>query len=100
MTTIPQTELCNNTDEVLRRVEAGEHFTITVSGRPVARLHPIRRQWVSSTQLDDLWAAPPDPTLEKDLAILARTDPDPDLAGLAEYATKVPYPDSHEEGDQ
>lgn len=44
--TIPQRELRNNIGEVLRRAEAGTEFTITVRGRPVARLgpaHPARR---------------------------------------------------------
>lgn len=41
MATIPQRELRNNISEVLRRAEAGERFTITVSGRPVARLGPV-----------------------------------------------------------
>jgi prevent-host-death family protein len=68
MTTIPQKELRNNVGDVLRRAEAGEEITITVSGRAVAHLGPARtRQWVSSSQLADLWAAPADPTLEKDL---------------------------------
>lgn len=71
MATIPQKELRNNVGEVLRRAEAGEHITITVSGRPVAELGPIRaRQWVSSRRLADLWSAPPDPTLDQDLASL------------------------------
>jgi prevent-host-death family protein len=66
--TIPQKELRNQIGEVLRRAEAGEEFTITVSGRPVAQLGPIRtRRWVPSAQLADLWATPPDPTLEDDL---------------------------------
>jgi prevent-host-death family protein len=66
--TIPQKELRNHVGEVLRRAEAGERFTITVSGRPVAELGPVRaRQWVSSIQLANLWATPPDPTLEHDL---------------------------------
>ncbi len=68
MATIPQKELRNNIGEVLRRAEAGEEITVTVSGRPVAQLGPARiRQWVPSSQLTDLWAAPADPTLEKDL---------------------------------
>jgi prevent-host-death family protein len=72
MATIPQKELRNHVGEVLRRAEAGEQFTITVSGRPVAQLGPVRtRQWVPSTQLADLWATPPDATLEKDLEALA-----------------------------
>ena len=48
METIPQKELRNNIGEVLRRAEAGEELTITVSGRPVAVLGPVVRKahWV------------------------------------------------------
>ncbi|MGI9081819.1 MAG: type II toxin-antitoxin system Phd/YefM family antitoxin [Thermoleophilaceae bacterium] len=38
--TIPQRELRNNISAVLRAAEAGETFTVTVRGRPVARLTP------------------------------------------------------------
>lgn len=41
--TIPQRELRNNVADVLRRAEAGTEFTITVRGRPVARLGPANR---------------------------------------------------------
>ena len=69
MATIPQKELRNNVGEVLRRAEAGEQFTITVSGRPVAQLGPVRtRQWVAPSQLRDLWGTPPDPTLDGELS--------------------------------
>lgn len=37
---IPQRELRNNVAAILRAVEAGEAFTVTVRGRPVARLVP------------------------------------------------------------
>ncbi len=37
---IPQRELRNNIGEILRQAEAGTEFTITVRGRPVARLGP------------------------------------------------------------
>jgi prevent-host-death family protein len=68
MATIPQKELRNHIGEVLRRAEAGEELTITVAGRPVAQLGPIRRaHWISSSRLARLWDLPPDPTLEKDL---------------------------------
>jgi prevent-host-death family protein len=40
--TIPQRELRNHIGEVLREAEAGTEFTITVRGRPVARLGPPR----------------------------------------------------------
>lgn len=38
--TIPQRELRNNISAVLRAAQAGESFTVTVRGRPVARLVP------------------------------------------------------------
>lgn len=37
---IPQRELRNNVAGILRAAEAGESFTVTVRGRPVARLVP------------------------------------------------------------
>jgi prevent-host-death family protein len=78
MATIPQKELRNHVGEVLRRAEAGEQFTITVSGRPVAELGPVRtRRWVSSAGLADLWATPPDHTLQGDLELLGGQLTDP-----------------------
>lgn len=66
--TIPQKELRNDVSEVLRRAEGGEQIVVTVSGRPVAALGPIRnRQWVRTEDLDDLAALPPDPGLRQDL---------------------------------
>lgn len=44
MTEIPLRELRNDTSAVLRRVEDGESLTVTVSGRPVAQLIPLRRR--------------------------------------------------------
>ncbi len=38
--TIAQRELRNNIGEILRDAQAGTEFTITVRGRPVARLGP------------------------------------------------------------
>jgi prevent-host-death family protein len=78
MATIPQKQLRNQVGDVLRRAEAGERFTITVSGRPVAELGPVRtRQWVPSASLADLWATPPDPTLDGDLSALGGQMKDP-----------------------
>ncbi len=85
MATIPQKELRNNVGEVLRRAEAGEEITITVSGRPVASLGPARtRQWVKAPELADLWAVPADPTLEKDLEAFQRRAERP-LGGVARW---------------
>lgn len=44
MAEIPVRELRNDPSGVLRRVEDGERFTVTVSGRPVAQLVPIPRR--------------------------------------------------------
>ena len=68
MPTIPQKELRNNVGDVLRRAEAGEEFTITVAGRPVAQLGPARRRrWVSGPDLLSVWATPAPATLADDL---------------------------------
>ena len=65
---IPQKELRNNVADVLRRAEAGEEFTITVAGRPVAQLGPARRrQWVSGPELAKIWDTPAPETLTEDL---------------------------------
>jgi prevent-host-death family protein len=39
--TIPQRELRNDIAAVLREAEAGTEFTVTVRGRPVAKLGPV-----------------------------------------------------------
>lgn len=68
VTVIPQKELRNNVADVLRRAEAGEQFTITVAGRPVAQLGPARRrQWVSGPELAKIWETPAPQTLAEDL---------------------------------
>jgi prevent-host-death family protein len=78
MPTIPQKELRNNVGEVLRRAEAGEEFTVTVAGRPVARLGPTaRRQWVGGADLEGVWQTPAPKTLRDDLERLAGDLTDP-----------------------
>ncbi len=68
MPTIPQKELRNNISDVLRRAEAGEEFTITVSGRPAAHLGPATpQQWVSGQRLRAIWTTPAPTTLSRDL---------------------------------
>ena len=39
--TIPQRELRNDIGAILREAEAGTEFTVTVRGRPVARVVPL-----------------------------------------------------------
>lgn len=68
MEIIPQKELRNNVGEVLRRAEAGEEFTVTVAGRPVAQLGPARpREWVRGPALQRVWQTPAPRTLADDL---------------------------------
>lgn len=69
MPEIPQKTLRNEIGEILRRAEAGEEFTITVSGRPVAKLSPLDedRTWVDSNVLEELAKLPTDPSWKRDL---------------------------------
>jgi prevent-host-death family protein len=69
---IPQRELRNRVGEVLRAAEAGETFTITVRGRPVARLGPPDsgsepRIDVARATLRRLLAEPVDDDLAREL---------------------------------
>lgn len=70
--TIPQRELRNNISEVLRAAEAGETFTVTVRGRPVARLIPPGEPSQPRTDVDRvtvrrILAAPIDDSLAAEL---------------------------------
>jgi prevent-host-death family protein len=71
--TIPQRELRNNVGAVLRAAEAGETFTVTVHGRPVARVVPVGdadrpRTDVDRMSLRRILAGPLDRNLATDLA--------------------------------
>ncbi|PWJ56381.1 prevent-host-death family protein [Quadrisphaera granulorum] len=75
MTTIPLRELRNNTSAVLRRAEAGERFTITVDGRPVADLVPRSgERWGSAADLEALKALGGDPTWSADLRAMREAE--------------------------
>jgi prevent-host-death family protein len=50
--TIAQRELRNNSGALLRAAEAGETFTVTVRGRPVARLVPVGEPERPRTDVD------------------------------------------------
>ncbi|MCA4727436.1 type II toxin-antitoxin system Phd/YefM family antitoxin [Mycolicibacterium fortuitum] len=75
MSEVASRELRNDTAGVLRRIEAGEELTVTVKGRPVARLSPFqypRRRWISRDELlRRLGRFQADPGLRDDLAELA-----------------------------
>jgi len=60
-------ELRQEASELVRRVEAGEEITITVAGRPSARLVAAApRRWRSWDEVHDLFDGPADPAWEQD----------------------------------
>ena len=62
MTTIGVRELRQNASEILREVEAGESATVTVAGRPVAQIVPIRAdQWTTWERVRAVFDSPTDP---------------------------------------
>jgi len=70
MRTIPQRELRNDISRVLREVEGGESFEVTVDGRPVAKIVPIpqRRTFVPWEEVEKLIReAPLDPDFARDV---------------------------------
>jgi prevent-host-death family protein len=75
MTTIASRELRNDTAGVLRRVQAGDEVVVTVNGRPVARITPVResrRRWLTRDEfVARLRGNQADPGLRDDLARLA-----------------------------
>lgn len=56
VSTIKQSELRNDNAAIMRRVAAGERFTVTVNGAPVADLVPhqrdTHRERIPSTEID------------------------------------------------
>jgi prevent-host-death family protein len=82
--TIPHKELRTNVAELLRRAQAGEEFTITVAGRPVALLGPTpRRRWVSGPDLAHVWRTPAPQTPIDDLEAVRAELVDP-FGGVVE----------------
>jgi len=71
MTEVASRELRNDTAGLLRRVEAGEELTITVRGRPVAVLRPVREtrpRWIGRNEfLRRLEGTQADPGLDQEL---------------------------------
>jgi antitoxin (DNA-binding transcriptional repressor) of toxin-antitoxin stability system len=48
---ISQRELRNDSGEIMRALDRGEHFIVTRSGVPVGELRPARRRFVPSGRL-------------------------------------------------
>lgn len=71
-------ELRQNASDLVRRVQDGEEITITVAGRPGARLIPAAphtwRQW---TDIADLFTGPADPAWDADRDLIDQQIHDP-----------------------
>lgn len=86
MTSLSVREFRNQSGDTLRRVRAGERFTITSNGEPVAELTPVDRaarplRWAPIAEV-------------RELLVGARSDPAlrEELAGLREQTTDhLPY---------
>lgn len=67
MSVVGLRELRQQASELVRRAEAGEEVTITVSGRPAARLVSVApRAWRTYEELTDLFNGPADPHWDSD----------------------------------
>lgn len=61
MTEVGLREIRQHASEFVRRAQAGERMTITVSGRPAAQLGPVEtRSWVSWEEVAAIFAGPAD----------------------------------------
>ncbi len=78
MTTTGLRELRQQASELVRQAEAGETITVTVSGREVAELGPVRRnRWRRSTDIAEVFrgAADQDWARDRDAVDGAVADP-------------------------
>ena len=67
-----------NASDLVRRAQAGERLTITVSGRPAAQLGPVEAQsWVTWDAVADVFAGPSEPDWTADRDRLDNTPRDP-----------------------
>jgi hypothetical protein len=67
VSTIGVRELRQNASEILREVEAGEPATVTVAGRPVAQIVPLRADsWASWERIGSIYESPTDAEWDAD----------------------------------
>jgi prevent-host-death family protein len=71
-------ELRQQASELVRQAEAGETITVTVSGREVAELGPVRRnRWRRGADIAAVFAGPADPDWAADRDRVDDTPRDP-----------------------
>jgi prevent-host-death family protein len=78
MTTTGLRELRQQASELVRQAEAGETITVTVSGREVAELGPVRRNtWRRAAEVAVVFAGPADSAWAADRDVLPDALDDP-----------------------
>lgn len=78
MDTVGLRELRQQASELVRKAQDGEEVTITVAGRPSARLVPIApRQWQTFDQVADALGGGADPDWESDRDLIDQRLHDP-----------------------
>lgn len=78
METVGLRELRQNASDLVRRVEEGEEITITVAGRPAARLvSAAARSWRQWSDVADLFNGSADPDWDADRDEIAHDIRDP-----------------------
>ncbi len=71
-------ELRQQASDLVRRAEAGETITVTVNGRPAARLVPAGRNvWRRDADIRDVFAGPPDGHWQQDRQVVDPSLRDP-----------------------
>jgi prevent-host-death family protein len=65
MSTFGVRELRQNASEILREVESGEPAIVTVAGRPVAQIVPLRAErWTTWERVRSVFDSPTDTSLD------------------------------------
>lgn len=78
MTDVGLREMRQNASDLVRRAEAGEWLTITVSGRPAAVLGPVGPSaWRRWDEVADLFREPVDENWERDQRLIDQRPVDP-----------------------
>lgn len=78
MVTVGLRELRQDASDLVRRVEEGEEITITVAGRPSARLvSAVPRAWRRWADITDVFAGPADPAWDADRGDISQQMRDP-----------------------
>jgi len=78
MTTTGLRELRQQASDLVRQAEAGETIIVTVNGRQVAQLGPVRRhQWRRTSEIAAIFTGPSDLDWVEDRDLIDNTVTDP-----------------------